>query len=126
MRSLAAVFSAFVVLAVASPAQAEPTSGNPVRIVASTGLTPGSTVSCFGNPMVAGLAVSTTTHAWTLDGVAIAGATTREYVVRNADLGHSLRCQVSVETSEGPLSATSEPVVLPVVDDGPPRVVHNG
>src|SRR3954466_5377074 len=74
--------------------------------------------------MVAGLAVSTTTQAWTLDGVAIAGATTRDYVVRNADLGHSLRCQVSVETSEGPL--TSEPVVLPVVDDGPPRVVHNG
>jgi hypothetical protein len=128
MRSLAALVSALAVLAVAAPAQAEPTWANPVKIFASTGLTPGSTVSCFGNPAVAGMLVSASaaTYGWTLDDVGITGATASEYVVRNADLGHSLRCQMSLETAEGPLSGSSEPVVLPVVDDGPPRLMHNG
>src|SRR3954447_14978634 len=128
MRTLAAsLLSALVVLAVAPAARAEPTWSNPVRIM-STQLTPGSTLSCWGIPMVAGQVVGTTnaTYAWSRDDIAMADAVTREYFVRNADLGHQLRCQMTLGTAEGPLSGTSEPVVVPVVDDGPPRLVHNG
>jgi hypothetical protein len=128
MRKLAPLLSVLVVLAVASPALAEPTWGNPVTVFSPTQFTPGSTLSCFGNPHVAGHPVSTSeaTYAWIRDNVAIPGATTRDYLMPNADLGHELRCQMSLETSEGPLSGTSEAVVPPVVDGGPPRVVHNG
>jgi hypothetical protein len=91
MRMLSPLLFAIVVLAFAAPAQAEPTWANPVTIYASTGLGPGSTVSCFGNPSAGGQLVSAAgaVYAWTLDGVALPGATAREYTVRNADLGHT-------------------------------------
>jgi hypothetical protein len=127
MRMLARLVSVIVLLAVAPPALAEPTWFKPVAI-RSTGLAPGNTLSCDGNPLLDGQGFSTlaATFAWTRDNVAIPDATTRDYLVRNADLGHEMRCQMSVETPEGPLSGTSEAVVPPVVDDGPPRPAPHG
>jgi hypothetical protein len=125
MRKPAPVLSAMVVLAACS---GRTDLDEPVRIVSVDGLTPGSRVSCFGSPRAGGQLVSTSnaTYAWIRDEVAVPDATTHEYVVRNADLGHALRCQMSIQTVEGQLTGTSEVVVAPVVDDGPPRLLHNG
>jgi hypothetical protein len=119
------LISAIAALAVASPALAEPTWEYPVRVSAYD-LTPGSTVTCFGNPRAGGQLANTSAaiYAWTVDDVVVPGATSAEYSVRNADLGHRLRCQMSLDTVEGPLSGTSEAVAIPVIDDGPPRLVH--
>jgi hypothetical protein len=130
MRKLIALLvPVLAALAVAPPALAEPTWANPVSIFTTTPLIPGSTVACFGNPSAGGMPVTATnaTYAWTRDEVAIAGETTGWYSVRNSDLGHQLRCQMSVDTVEGPLSGTSEAILVPVSDDGPPRPLpHSG
>ena len=131
MRKLVAPLLSVIALALAlaPPALAEPTWANPVSIFAATSLTPGNTILCLGNPSVAGMPVATTNagYAWTRDDALVPGATTREYTLRNTDLGHSVRCQMSLDTVEGPLSGTSEAMLVPLSDDGPPRLLpHSG
>ena len=70
--------------------------------------------------------VTSATYSWTRDGVrrSPAAATSSQHFLQFADEGHELRCRLTVETADGRLSGESAPLVAPVIDDGPPRVLH--
>ena len=119
MRKILPLISTLLFLAAAAPAAAAPEWTHPVSIL-SWKLAPGQPVACTASPNGA---VTSATYSWTRDGVAIAAATSSQYFLRFADEGHELRCRLTVETADGRLSGESAPLVAPVIDDGPPRVV---
>ena len=65
----------------------------------------GKTVACLGSGSPSSFA-----YEWDRDGLPIPGATSRSYLVRTADQGHTLTCTVTA----GGVSATSAGVLIPI------------
>jgi hypothetical protein len=88
----------------------------------------GETLTC-GDGTWTGEPAPTFTYQWLLEGTPISGATTGAYVMRSADAGENLVCEVTATNSAGHKSATSggvsvagtvpESTVLPVVSGTP-------
>jgi len=58
-------------------------------------------------------------YEWHRDGIAITGATDQTYVVRPADQGHTLTCEVTATNTGGRTSATSKGVLVPASRKAP-------
>ena len=120
MRKILPLISTLFSLAAAAPAAAAEWT-HPVSIL-SWKLAPGQPVACTGQPQRHRHERDVFVDArWVSDR---RPATSSQYFLQFADEGHELRCRLTVETADGRLSGESAPLVAPVIDDGPPRVLH--
>jgi Carboxypeptidase regulatory-like domain len=77
------------------------------------------TLSCSNGSWV-GAPTLSYAYNWLSDGNAIGGATKRTYVVKAADRGHNLSCEVTATNSNGHASATSNTLNVAVAPGRPP------
>jgi hypothetical protein len=61
-----------------------------------------------------GATPQTYSYEWLRDNTPIGGETSSDYQVRQADIGHAIKCRVTAENLGGQSSATSDPVTVSV------------
>jgi trimeric autotransporter adhesin len=73
----------------------------------------GETLNCDTGTW-SGATPQTYSYEWLQDNAPIGGETSSDYQVRQADIGHSIRCRVTAENLGGQSSAMSDPVTISV------------